>query len=80
MVYILSISVIISPFTQSVAGPPFSYGMPGFDTNSILSYSTLQTLVLGTGNSNAPLQGSMGGTLGSYNAFPYRVLRKKISI
>jgi hypothetical protein len=52
-------------------GPPFSYGMPGFDTNSVLSYSTLQTLGLGAGSSNAPLQGSMGGTSAPYNAFPY---------
>jgi len=27
--------------TQSVKGPPFSYGMPDFDTNSVLTYSTL---------------------------------------
>jgi hypothetical protein len=52
-------------------GPPFSYGMPNFDTNSVLSYSTLQTLGLGAGSSNAPLQGSMGGTSSPYNAFPY---------
>jgi hypothetical protein len=56
---------------QSATGPPFSYGMPGFDTNSVLTYSTLQTMGLGAGSSNAPLQGSMGGTSSPYNAFPY---------
>jgi hypothetical protein len=66
-----SMVAITAPFTQSVTGPPFSYGMPGFDTNSVLSYSTLQTLGLGAGSSNAPLQGSMGGTSTPYNAFPY---------
>jgi hypothetical protein len=38
---ILSMAVIIATFTQSAIGPPFSYRMPGFDTNSVLSYSTL---------------------------------------
>jgi hypothetical protein len=28
---------ITAPFTQSEIGPPFSYGMPGFDTNFVLS-------------------------------------------
>jgi hypothetical protein len=37
----------------------------------VLSFSTLHTLGLGAGRSNAPLQGSMGGTLASYNSFPY---------
>jgi hypothetical protein len=63
--------VITAPFTQSATGPPFSYGMPNFDMNSVLSYSTLQTLGLGVGSSNAPLQGSMGGTSAPYNDFPY---------
>lgn len=58
-------------FTQSVMGPMFSYGMPGFDMNSVLTYSTLQTMGLGAGNSNTPLQGSMGGTSAPYNSFPY---------
>jgi hypothetical protein len=62
---------ITAPFTQSVTGPPFSYGMPGFDTSTVLSYSTLQTLGLGAGSSNTPLQGSMGGTSAPYNTFPY---------
>jgi hypothetical protein len=69
---ILSIVAITAPFTQSVTGPPFSYGMPGFGTSTVLSYSTLQTLGLGVGSSNAPLQGSMGGTSSPYNSFPYR--------
>jgi hypothetical protein len=66
-----SMAVITAPFTQSATGPPFSYGMPSFDTNSVLSYSTLQTMGLGVGSSNTPLQGSMGGTTTPYNAFPY---------
>jgi hypothetical protein len=49
----------------------FHTGCPNFDTNSVLTYSTLQTLGLGAGSSNAPLQGSMGGTSTPYNAFPY---------
>jgi hypothetical protein len=68
---IFSMVAITSLFTQSVTSPPFSYGMPNFDTNSVLSYSTLQNLVLGAGSSNAPLQGSMGGTSAPYNYFPY---------
>jgi hypothetical protein len=66
-----SMVTITAPFTQSATGPPFSYEMPGFDTNYVLSYSTLQTLGLEAGSSNAPLQGSMGGTSAPYNAFPY---------
>jgi hypothetical protein len=66
-----SMVAITAAFTQSVIDPPFSYGMPGFDTNSVLSYSTLQTLGLGEGISNDPMQGSMGGTSAPYNAFPY---------
>jgi hypothetical protein len=60
-----------APFTQSATSPPFSYGMPNFDTNSILTYSTLHTMVLGVGSSNSPLQGSMGGNSASFNAIPY---------
>jgi hypothetical protein len=45
--------------------------MPGFDTSTILSYSNLQILGLRVGSSNAPLQGSMGGTSAPYNSFPY---------
>jgi hypothetical protein len=49
----------------------FIWDAPDFDTNSVLTYSTLQTMGLGAGSSNAPLQGSMGGTSASYNAIPY---------
>jgi hypothetical protein len=64
-------AVITAPFTQSETGPPFSYEMPVFDTNYVLSYSTLQNLGLGAGSSNASLQGSMGVTLAHYNTFSY---------
>jgi hypothetical protein len=57
-----SMVAITAPFTQNATGPPFSYGMPGFGMSTVLSSSTLQTLGLGAGSSNAPLQGSMGGT------------------
>jgi hypothetical protein len=50
-------------FTQNVTGAPFSYGMPDFDSNSVLTYSTLQTMGLGAGSSNAPLQGSVAWAL-----------------
>jgi hypothetical protein len=39
--------------------------------NYVFSYSTLQTLVLGEGSSNAPLQGSMWGTSTLHNTFHY---------
>jgi hypothetical protein len=58
-------------FTQSVAGPPFSYVMLSFDMNSVLSYSTLQTMGLGVGISNSLMQGSTGGTFVSFNDIPY---------
>jgi hypothetical protein len=45
--------------------------MLGFDRNLVLSYSTLQTMVLGARRSNDPLQGPMGGTSSSCNALPY---------
>jgi hypothetical protein len=68
---ILYMVAITALFTQSVIGHPFSYGMPGFGTSTILSHSTLQTLGLEAGSSNAPLQGSMRGTSTPYNSFPY---------
>jgi hypothetical protein len=68
---IQSMAAITTPFTQSANGPLFSYEIPGFDTNYVLSYSTLQTLGMGAGRSNTPLQGSMGGTSTPYNYFPY---------
>lgn len=67
---ILSLAAATAPFTQSATGPPFSYGMPRSGTSPILSYSTLQTLGIGTGSSNAPLQGPMGGTSSPFNTFP----------
>jgi hypothetical protein len=60
-----------TPFTPSAIGPSFSYGMPSLGTSLVLSYSTSQTLGLGAGSSNAPLQGHMGGTSTPFNAFPY---------
>jgi hypothetical protein len=63
--------VATNPFTPSLTGPPFSYGMPSSGTSLALTYSTLQTLGLGAGSSNAPLQGQLGGTPVPFNAFPY---------
>jgi hypothetical protein len=60
-----------APFTQSAIGPLFSYRMPNLGTSPVLSYSTLQTLGLGAGISNAPPQGPIGGTSAHFNAFPY---------
>jgi hypothetical protein len=45
--------------------------MPDFDSNSVLTYSTLQTMGLGAGSSNSPMQGSTGGTSVPFNAIPY---------
>jgi hypothetical protein len=67
-----SLAMTTAPFTQNATGPPFSYRMPSLGTIPILSYSTLQTLGLGVGSSNAPLQGPMGGTSAPFNAFPYK--------
>jgi hypothetical protein len=50
------------PSIQNVFGAPFSYGMSGFNSCSVLTYSTLQIIGLGAGSSNAPLQGSVAGT------------------
>jgi hypothetical protein len=60
-----------TPFTPSVTGPPFSYGMPSSGTSPALTSSTLQTLGLGAGSSSAALQGHLGGTPVPFNAFPY---------
>jgi hypothetical protein len=60
-----------TPFTPSATSPPFSYSMPSSGTSPALTYSTLQTLGLGAGSSNAPLQGHLGGTPVPFNAFPY---------
>jgi hypothetical protein len=66
-----SMTAATAPFTPSVIGPPFSYGMPSSGTSPVLSYSTSQTLGLGAGSSNAPLQDHMGGTSAPFNDFPY---------
>jgi hypothetical protein len=61
----------ITPFTQSVTGPPFSYLMLNFDSNSVLTYSTLQTMGLRAGSSNTPMKGSTRGASVPFNAIPY---------
>jgi hypothetical protein len=66
-----SIATATTPFTPSVTGSLFSYGMPSPSTSPALTYSTLQTLGLGAGSSNTPLQGQLGGILVPFNAFPY---------
>jgi hypothetical protein len=66
-----SIVVTTPTYTPSATGPPFSYGMPSSGTSSALTSSTLQTLGLGAGSSNAPLQGQIGGIPVTFNAFPY---------
>jgi hypothetical protein len=60
-----------APFTQSAMSHPFSYGIPRFDINSFLTYSTLQTMGLEEGSSNSPKQVSTGGTYFSFNVNPY---------
>jgi hypothetical protein len=35
-----SLAMATTPFTPSVIGPPFSYGMPSSGTSLVLSYST----------------------------------------
>jgi hypothetical protein len=66
-----SMAVATTPFTPSATSPPFSYGMPSLGTSPVLTYSTLQTLGLGAGSSNTPLQGHFGGTPIPFNTFPY---------
>jgi hypothetical protein len=66
-----SIAAATPPYTPSATGPPFSYGMPSSGTSPVLTSSTLQTLGLGAGSSNAPLQGQLGGIPVPFNAFPY---------
>jgi hypothetical protein len=65
------ITAATTPFTPSATGSPFSYGMPSSGTSPALTHSTLQTLGLGAGSSNAPLQGQLGGTSVPFNSFPY---------
>jgi hypothetical protein len=66
-----SMAVTTTPFTSSATGPPFSYGMLSLGTSSAITYSTLQTLGLGAGISNAPLQGQLGGIPVPFNSFSY---------
>jgi hypothetical protein len=66
-----SIAVATPPYTPSATGPPFSYGMPSSGTSPALTSSTLQTLGLGVGSSNTPLQGQLGGIPVPFNDFPY---------
>jgi hypothetical protein len=66
-----SITTATPPYTPSVTGPSFSYGMPSSGTSPALTSSTLPTLRLGTGSSNASLQGQIGGIPIPFNAFPY---------
>jgi hypothetical protein len=66
-----SIMAATTPFTPSATGSPFSYGMTSLGTSPTLTHSTLQTLGLGAGISNAPLQGQLGGIHVPFNAFPY---------
>jgi hypothetical protein len=66
-----SIAAATPPYTPSATGAPFSYGMPSSGTSLVLTSSTLQTLGLGAGSSNAPLQGQLGGIPIPFNAFPY---------
>jgi hypothetical protein len=64
-------AVAMAPFKPSVTSHLFSYGMPSSGTNHVLSYATSQTLGLGVGSSNPPLQGHMGGTSTPFNTIPY---------
>jgi hypothetical protein len=66
-----SIAAATNPFTPSATGPSLSYDMPSSGTSPALTHSTLQTLGLGAGSSNAPLQGQLGGIPVPFNAFPY---------
>jgi hypothetical protein len=59
------------PYTPSATGAPFSYGMPSSGMSPALTSSTLHTLGLGAGSSNAPLQGQLGGIPIPFNDFPY---------
>jgi hypothetical protein len=66
-----SMAAATTPFPPSATSPLFSYGMPSSGTSLVLSYSTSQTLGLGAGSSNAPMQGHMGGTSATFNTFTY---------
>jgi hypothetical protein len=66
-----SIAAATPPYTPSATGPPFSYGVPSSGTSPTLTSSISQTLGLGAGSSNAPLQGQLGGIPVPFNVFPY---------
>jgi hypothetical protein len=66
-----SIVAATPPYTPSATGPPFSYGMPSSGTSPVLTSSISQTLGLGTGSSNASLQGQPRDIPVPFNAFPY---------
>jgi hypothetical protein len=68
-----SIVATTNHFTPSATGSSFSYGIPSSGTSPALTHSTLQTLSLGVGSSNAPLQGQLGGIPVLFNALPYVV-------
>jgi hypothetical protein len=66
-----SITAATPPYTPSVTGTPFSYGMPSSGTSPALTSSISQTLGLGAGSSNTSMQGQLGGIPVPFNAFPY---------
>jgi hypothetical protein len=66
-----SIAAATPLYTPSAIGAPFSYSMPSSGTIPALTSSTFQTLGLGAGSSNAPLQGQLGGIPVPFNSFPY---------
>jgi hypothetical protein len=66
-----SIVAAIPLYTPSVTCALFLYGMPSSGTSPALTSSTLQTLGPGSGSSNAPLQGQLGGISVPFNTFPY---------
>jgi hypothetical protein len=66
----LSTSTIF-PFIHNTTHTPFSYGILVFDTNSVLTYSTLRTMGLGVVSSSAPLKGLVAGTTIPFNAIHY---------
>jgi hypothetical protein len=66
-----SIAAATNPFTYSATGAPFSYGMPSSGTSPVLTTSSLQTLGLGAGRSNAPLPGQLGSIPVPFNVFPH---------
>jgi hypothetical protein len=68
---IIPYSVATTLCSQSATSPPFSYGILNFDTNSVLTYSTLQIMGLIVGSSKYLFARDHGGTLASYNIIPY---------